>query len=186
MAKLPNHAKCVFKGILFDTYQWEQKLPNGSFTTFEMLRRKHAVSVIAIKDDSVYYVEECYPGQDHFTGLIRGCANNYEDNPLDTAKRELLEESGMVSNDWSLILETNSHPFIDCPIYIYVAKNCNKISTQELDASENIKVCSTDIDDFCNNILNRDNFQSKHPLKEDMLNSMCNDNIKKLKKILEV
>lgn len=35
---IPDHAKCVFKGVIFDVYQWEQKLYNGTTTTFEKLK----------------------------------------------------------------------------------------------------------------------------------------------------
>ncbi len=37
--KIPPNAKRVFKGIIFDVYQWQQKMFDGSKETFEMLKR---------------------------------------------------------------------------------------------------------------------------------------------------
>lgn len=36
--KLPPQAKKVFTGQIFDVYQWEQEMYDGSFETFEMLK----------------------------------------------------------------------------------------------------------------------------------------------------
>jgi len=33
---VPEEAKLVFKGIIYDVYQWEQKMFDGTFSTFEM------------------------------------------------------------------------------------------------------------------------------------------------------
>ena len=35
---IPENAKRVFKGIIFDVYQWEQELYNGSKAVFEKLK----------------------------------------------------------------------------------------------------------------------------------------------------
>ena len=37
---IPPEAKCVFRGKIFDVYQWPQRLYDGSTATFEMLRRR--------------------------------------------------------------------------------------------------------------------------------------------------
>ncbi len=34
---IPDHATCVFRGMLFDVYQWQQEMFDGSIETFEML-----------------------------------------------------------------------------------------------------------------------------------------------------
>jgi hypothetical protein len=36
---IPNHARIVFHGQLFDVYQWEQKLFNGKTAIFEKIKR---------------------------------------------------------------------------------------------------------------------------------------------------
>ncbi|MCP4354526.1 MAG: NUDIX hydrolase [Proteobacteria bacterium] len=185
MAKIPEHAKCVFKGILFDTYQWQQELYDGSFTTFEMLKRKHVISVIALQDENIFYLEEQQPDKDPFIGLVSGCADNNSEDPLETAKRELLEETGMASDDWSLIMESNDNPFIDCPIYIYTARNCRVIAEPTLEPSEKIDVHIATIDKFCDEILVGDSFQIHHPLRVGLLTETNKEKMTKLKDLLK-
>lgn len=36
---IPENAKLVFKGKIFDTYQWEQEMYDGSRVTFEKIKR---------------------------------------------------------------------------------------------------------------------------------------------------
>ena len=45
---IPDHATCVFHGALFDVYQWQQEMFDGTYETFEMLRRPDTIAVIAI------------------------------------------------------------------------------------------------------------------------------------------
>lgn len=43
---IPDSARRVFKGIIYDVYHWQQELHDGSATTFEMLRRTDTMSAI--------------------------------------------------------------------------------------------------------------------------------------------
>lgn len=63
MSKIPPHAVRVFKGVIFDVYQWEQMLYDGSTTTFECLKRPDTVIVIPLAGEMVYYAEQAQPGQ---------------------------------------------------------------------------------------------------------------------------
>lgn len=51
--KIPSEATKVFDGVIFDVYQWQQKMFDGSIETFEMLKRVSTVGIIAIKDDKL-------------------------------------------------------------------------------------------------------------------------------------
>ena len=59
---LPAQAQRVFKGVIFDVYQWQQEMFDGTTETFEMLKRPDTVEVIAIKDDKLVVVHEQQPG----------------------------------------------------------------------------------------------------------------------------
>ena len=48
MNGIPKDAKLVFKGKLFDVYQWQQERFDGSFATYERLRRRPSVTIIPI------------------------------------------------------------------------------------------------------------------------------------------
>ena len=48
---LPETAKKVFNGILYDVYHWQQELFDGSSATYEKLKVKDVVSVIPVTED---------------------------------------------------------------------------------------------------------------------------------------
>jgi hypothetical protein len=45
---IPTDAKMIFKGKLFEVWQWEQKMFDGSVETFEHLKRPNMAVVIPI------------------------------------------------------------------------------------------------------------------------------------------
>lgn len=44
--KIPEDAKLVFKGVIFDVYQWEQEMFDGTYETFEAIKRVGTVQII--------------------------------------------------------------------------------------------------------------------------------------------
>jgi hypothetical protein len=92
---IPSHAKKVFEGVIFDVYQWEQKMFDGSVETYEKLKRNGTVEIIAVtKDKKIIVLKESQPARSEFTNLISGRIERGE-TPLETARKELLEEAGM-------------------------------------------------------------------------------------------
>jgi ADP-ribose pyrophosphatase len=150
--KIPSDATKVFNGIIFDVYQWQQKMFDGSTETFEMLKRGNTVEVIAVKDGKVCLGHQSQPNKADFYSLLGGRGEEGEE-PLETAKRELLEESGMVSENWELY--KTHHPLhkIDWDIYTYIAKDCKKIAEPKLDAGEQIETKEYTFDEFIEVVL---------------------------------
>lgn len=63
------------------------------------------------------------------------------EEPLDVAKRELLEETGYVSDDWAYLGPTyESTSKLTNTMHLFLAKNCVKASSQHLDQFERISV----------------------------------------------
>lgn len=78
---IPKHAKRVFKGIIFDVYQWKQKLFDGSFTTFEKIKRKSTVMVLPItKDGKIILTQQEQPLEGKFIGAIGGIVDDKDKN----------------------------------------------------------------------------------------------------------
>lgn len=98
--------------------------------------------MIAITEDGQYIVEEQYRHgiQSVCTEL---CAGNVEEGetPLHAAQRELLEETGYYSEEWSLIgkFSPNTSAMTNY-CYSFLAKGAKKIQEQRLDLSEDIKI----------------------------------------------
>lgn len=147
MKKIPNHAKKVFKGVIFEVYQWEQKLYDGSTATFERLKRPDTICIIPVIDDNIVIAKEEQPTKAPAWTLVGGRQDPGEE-PLTVAKRELLEETGMVADDWELFLQEQPAGKLDWNVYIYIARNCRKIAEQALDGGEKIDVHHVSFDEF--------------------------------------
>jgi ADP-ribose pyrophosphatase len=135
MSNIPEHAKKVFSGLIFDVYHWEQELFDGTTTTFEALKRKGTAVVLPILDNGNFLmcIQE-QPGYSKRLDFLGGRQDNDEDL-LETAKRELLEESGYEAELYDLLLEKNPWtPKVEWPIHYYIAKGLTKVSEQKLDA----------------------------------------------------
>ncbi|HEX2859473.1 MAG TPA: NUDIX hydrolase [Alphaproteobacteria bacterium] len=140
---IPATAKKVFEGVLFDVFQWPEQGYDGSTMVFEGLKRADTATVIAIGADGLaYYAEQEQPGRAPFISMFGGRIENGED-PLEAAKRELLEESGLASDNWQLLYQMpQTAGRIEHTAYFYVARNCQKVAEQNLDAGEKIMVKS--------------------------------------------
>ena len=63
------------------------------------------------------------------------------ENALEAARRELLEETGYVSDEWEHLLTVPSNATIaDNYAYLYLARNCRRVSEQSLDETEFLKI----------------------------------------------
>jgi ADP-ribose pyrophosphatase len=145
---MPADAKLVFKGKLFDVYQWEQEMYDGSFQTFEKLKRADTAIVIAVTEDKkILITEQEQPGKEAFLGFPGGRLEEGED-VLVGAQRELEEETGYVSEDWSLLNAIHPLTKIDWVLYFLVAKNSKKQVEQHLDTGEKIKLRFVEFDEL--------------------------------------
>lgn len=169
MGKIPDHATCVFKGKIFDVYQWEQELYDGSKSTFEMLKRPNTVIVIPLMGDQAVYSSQEQPGKKPYLALLGGRANPGEES-LDTAKRELLEETGLASTEWQQIRAFSFPGKIDWTVYFFVARNCEKVAEQKLDAGEKVQLLTTSIDDLVDRIFTDPNF-AEYELRSEIMSA---------------
>ncbi len=145
--KIPQNAKLVFKGKIFDVYQWEQKLYNGFLATFEALKRPSTIQIIPTIGDRVLLAYEEQPTKPLGYAFLGGRQEENEE-PLVTAKRELLEETGLESDDWELLKVYEYEGKIEWSTYLFVARNCKKIAEQKLDPGEKIEVKKANFDEF--------------------------------------
>lgn len=169
--KIPQHAKSVFKGEIFEVYQWEQEMFDGSTAIFEALKRPDTIQVIATQDDMILLSHEEQPNKPRSYTFLGGRQEEGEE-PFVVAKRELLEEAGLESSDWELLKTYESEGKIQWTTYFFVARNCRKIAEPKLDAGEKIDVVPVDWNEFLE-IIDNDNFWGKniaydiHMMKHD-------------------
>jgi len=132
---------------MFDVYQWEQELFDGTTEIFERLKRPDTVLIIPTKDTQIFYAHEEQPDHRKFLSLFGGRVDEEEDHLL-AAKRELAEESGLVSDDWKLLATFSPVFKIEWNIHLYVARGVEKMTDIKLDPGEKIETRSTNLETF--------------------------------------
>lgn len=146
---IPAHAKMVFKGTIFEVWQWEQKMFDGSVAIFERLKRPNTVQAVATVGDKILLQTQQQPdNMTPFPSLPGGRCDSFDEDSLAGAKRELLEETGYVSNDWTLWKEQNPVGKIEWTVFTYIARDCQKQQEPRLDAGEKITTRLIDFDEF--------------------------------------
>ncbi len=133
------------------------ELPDGTvFEPFYNYSRRDYAVIVATDEDGKYIcvkqfrhginkvtVEFCAGGLERLDGKEYGTDDNsvMVESALEGAKRELLEETGYASDDWKFLLKIPSNATMaDNYANIFVAKNCRKVSEQNLDDTEFLNV----------------------------------------------
>lgn len=134
---------------LIDT-QWVKvrrdavELPNGqAIEDFYAITINDAAAIVALDDAGNIILKKeyryCYDRD-----LIEVPAGTFEEGETDglsVAKRELLEETGYISEDWQYLGATvESSAKLTNYMHIYFANHCRKVSGQHLDATEEVDV----------------------------------------------
>lgn len=179
---LPENAKRVFEGVMFDVYQWEQEMFDGTKATFEKLKRQDTVVVFAVLDDGkIVLTKQEQPGKEAFIGAAGGRVDPDED-VLDAAKRELLEETGYEADEFILWKSVQPVGKIEWAVYVFVAHKLKKVSEQSLDAGERIEIIAVDFDEFTKIALQENFYEQEiyRDVVEAMFNQEKKDELKKL------
>ena len=133
------------------------RFPDGSvFEPFYSYSRRDYVIIVASDADGNYIcVRQFRQGIKEVTtefpagGLERSDGKEYRagddsvssEDALDAAKRELLEETGYESGEWTHLLTIPSNATIaDNYAFVYMARKCRKVTGQNLDKTEFLNV----------------------------------------------
>ncbi len=145
---IPNNAQLVFKGKIFDVYQWEQVMFDGTIAKFEKVKRPDTALVFPIMDDgSILLIQEEQPGSKPVICPIGGRMDDGED-ALDAVKREMLEESGYEANEFILWKAINPLMKVDWVKYFFIAKGLKKVSEPSVDNGEKISFKKVSFDEL--------------------------------------
>ncbi len=145
---IPEHAKIVYKGTIFDVYEWDQEMYDGTTQKFEKLKRADTVVVIPVMDDgTILLTEEEQPGRAKYLSSPGGRIDEGED-VLAAAKRELLEETGYEAKEYILWDSIQPVGKVDWAIYTFIAKGLTKVGELNLDAGEKISLKPVNFEEF--------------------------------------
>jgi ADP-ribose pyrophosphatase len=133
----------VFDGTLLKVYRDAVRLPDGSAATREYIKHPGAVAVVPLFEDGRVLLERQfrYPHHREFIEVPAGKLDPGEP-PLDTAKRELLEETGYVAAQWTRVgVIHTAIAYTDEAIEIFLARRLEE-RERKLDAGEFLETFS--------------------------------------------
>ena len=183
---LPEDAKRVFKGVIFDVYQWEQKLYDGTMATFEKLKRPDSALIIPVTEEGkIIMSRQEQPGKEPFMGMLGGRVDDGEEI-LEAAKRELMEEAGYEAREYVLLDSFQPVSKIEWVVYVLVAKGCHKVAEQNLEGGEKIELKFVSFDELVELVTNEtDSRFADSELKVKFLGAKLNPNkMAELKKLI--
>lgn len=117
-------SRVMHKGLFFDVYRDKVRLPDNEISQREYIRHPGAVVILPMLDDGRYLMERQfrYPLNRVFLEFPAGKIDAGED-PFDTAKRELMEETGYTARDWQYLCTVhNAIGYSDEALTIYLAR----------------------------------------------------------------
>lgn len=130
----------LYSGNFLDVLNEVYELPNGKIVNKEKIVKnsgKDSVIVIAINQDKEYIITFQNRIKDKLIAEFPAGYIEDGEDVIDAAKRELMEETGYVSDDLFIVDEAYSAPGIDnSTTYIVVANNCIKCDELSVGGTE--------------------------------------------------
>ncbi|PIR55028.1 hypothetical protein COU74_04830 [Candidatus Peregrinibacteria bacterium CG10_big_fil_rev_8_21_14_0_10_36_19] len=119
-----------------------QKSDGKIVDPFYVIRRPNVVTIAPLTENNeVILIKQYRHGINLEAYEIPAGHVEKDENPLDAAHRELLEETGYNSKELIMINESySSVGILDNKNFFYIAQNCKKTHEQNLDESEEIEV----------------------------------------------
>jgi ADP-ribose pyrophosphatase YjhB (NUDIX family) len=133
-----KNERVVYQGKLFTVYQWDQELYDGTTTTFERAERNGTATIFASHKGKIVIQEQQQPHWKQFSFGVPGGRVDPGEEPLAAAKRELLEEEDLVSEEWEHWFDGGLKGNLMWLNSFYFARNCTKVAEPHLDAGEKI------------------------------------------------
>ncbi|MDD2482854.1 MAG: NUDIX hydrolase [Candidatus Shapirobacteria bacterium] len=132
--------KNVYKNSWIEVKEDKVIRPDGNKGIFGVVKVKSGVSVLPIDDNKNIYLIEQFRyvlGKKNIEAVSGGIEN--KEKPLDAAKRELKEETGIEAKEWVDLGKINPLTIIDSTNYLFIAKNLTFLNASP-EGTENIKL----------------------------------------------
>ena len=145
----------IFEGQVVHLYRDTVKLPDGSSSTRETIRHIGAVAVVPVTEDGKVIVERQfrYPLNRVITEIAAGKLDSKEEDPLEAAKRELEEETGIRAREWTpLGVYHPAAAYCGEKITMYLAKGLEQ-GQRKLDEDEFLNIRQIPLEELVQEIM---------------------------------
>ncbi|WP_054055848.1 NUDIX hydrolase [Alloactinosynnema sp. L-07] len=108
-------------------------MPGGNTAAREVVEHLGAVAIAAMDDDGnlVLIHQYRHPLGRRIWELPAGLIDNADEDPVDAAKRELVEEVGLVAEDWSVLVDVAASPgFTDEVVRVFLATGLSSVERE--------------------------------------------------------
>lgn len=152
----------IYEGRIIDVTIEKVALPNGAEGMREIVRHPGAVAVIAKTNEGKYvFVRQFRKALNRTIVEIPAGKLEKNENPADTAKRELYEETGYQCGELEHLISFYTSPgFADELIHIYLASELT-LGDQHTDEDEFLDVLELTIEEAQQMILSQEIYDAK-------------------------
>lgn len=155
---VPDQAELVFKGYIFDVYQWPEQLFDGASHTFEMLKRPDTAVAICVVDDQILVINDEQPHFGSRKGFPGGRVDAADASVETAAQREIHEETGYSFKQWRLVSVVQPHNKIEWFVHVFLAWDVVSHDQPHLDPGEKITTESYSLADLKRLVLNKSGY----------------------------
>lgn len=142
------------------------RLPNGAeIPNYYVLEYPNWINIIAITKDQKFLMVKQYRHGLAITTyeLVAGVCDATDATPLDSAKRELMEETGYGNGTWELLTTTCANPGTNTNLcYCFLAKDVEKLGPQNLEETEDLDVILLSLEQVKEILMNDQIKQAMH------------------------
>ncbi|TWI66525.1 ADP-ribose pyrophosphatase [Pseudoduganella lurida] len=138
----------AYDGSFLKIHRDHVRLPNGKITSREYIRHPGAVAILPVLDDGRILLERQfrYPNDRVFIEFPAGKIDAGED-PFESAKRELEEETGYTASEWHFVTTIhNAIAYSDEHLDLYLARGL-KAGEAKLDEGEFVECFTATLDE---------------------------------------
>lgn len=146
---IPVHAECVFSWVRSEVYQWDQDMYDGSIARFERVRFLDGAFVIPIlPNGNILLTLQEQPSRDAFISFPGGALDTPDEDPVECARRELLEETGYSGENLEFWFRYDGTSNVMTYTHYFIAHDIMKIAPITPDGGEKIELFEVSFDEF--------------------------------------